>query len=180
MALASTIGVADAQPIEARRTRPDAGADAGTPPPVQNLLPDDILEDRPRSRSTGFDTSKLDRNAGRTPRHLVGSVTVSDVGVSDGRSREEVAASLEQLRPQFHTCYLKALQRKSDLRGKLELRWTIDASGSVGFAKLARTSLNSNEVITCVLNKLKSWKFPRSSADRAVASGTVVLNSPGY
>lgn len=66
-------------------------------------------------------------------------------------------------------CYTTALKTQPNLEGKLELDFDIGASGKVVRAEVGKKrtkfeNTNPDELATCVLPKLKTWKFPEPPA----------------
>ncbi len=58
-------------------------------------------------------------------------------------------------------CYEKQLKMNPELEGKLTVRFTIGLDGHISAAKIEDSSLNNMEVESCVLYKIKNWRFPR-------------------
>lgn len=60
-------------------------------------------------------------------------------------------------------CYAKAKETRPDLAGKLSLDFTIGGDGSVTDVKTdPGSTINDADLNACVLEKTKSWKFPRT------------------
>ena len=57
-------------------------------------------------------------------------------------------------------CYEQSLQQKPDLAGKVVVLFIIDASGSVSEANVAEATLEDPNVESCVLSRIRRWKFP--------------------
>ena len=66
-------------------------------------------------------------------------------------------------------CYDKALRTKPDLKGTLRIRFLINTLGRVG-AVTIRSKAVGTSVATCVVSKLKHWRFARPTG------GTVSVN----
>ncbi|MEZ4454480.1 MAG: AgmX/PglI C-terminal domain-containing protein [Nannocystaceae bacterium] len=71
--------------------------------------------------------------------------------------REVVRAHQHELR----ACYEAGLRHHPDLRGVVEVRWTILPDTSVTDVVLSGTSLRDACVVTCVLREVATWTFPR-------------------
>jgi hypothetical protein len=65
-------------------------------------------------------------------------------------------------------CYEKALQKKPTLEGKLNLRFTIGMSGSVTNAVVSSKTLADTELNSCLINKVKTFIFPKPEGGSVV------------
>jgi TonB family protein len=59
-------------------------------------------------------------------------------------------------------CYQKALQSNPDLSGKVKVAFVILPDGKVPGAKVDDSSLNNSSVEECILNNVRTWKFPQA------------------
>ena len=57
-------------------------------------------------------------------------------------------------------CYEKELANKPDLAGRVVTRFKVDETGAVTEANVTSSTLGDANVETCVLNQIRSWKFP--------------------
>ncbi len=57
-------------------------------------------------------------------------------------------------------CYEKQLKIHPELEGKLMVKFTIGESGRVRSAIVTESTINNIEVESCVLYKIKGWRFP--------------------
>lgn len=71
----------------------------------------------------------------------------------------------------FKKCYTDELQNSPDLEGKIVLSWTVDNTGSVQEAKVKSSTLNNKNMESCMLDTLRSQKFP-PAPDKTVAEIT--------
>lgn len=62
-------------------------------------------------------------------------------------------------------CYERALTRNRGLSGKLVLQWNIEERGRVTAAKVVSNQLDDT-VSSCIIQRLKTWKFPEPPADQ--------------
>lgn len=69
-------------------------------------------------------------------------------------------------------CYTRELRRDPDLRGKLVVRFVVGESGSVKYAAIRGSTLDSRIVEDCVLDKVRAATFPRPRG------GTVIVSYP--
>ena len=74
---------------------------------------------------------------------------------------------------QIQFCYEKELLRNQSLSGKVIFQWTISTRGRVSQVKTVKSTMRSNAAITCMISKIKTWKFPKPRGD-----GTVIVTYP--
>ena len=60
----------------------------------------------------------------------------------------------------FRACYEKGLGRSSQLHGKVTVRFAIDASGRVAYARDEGSNLPDPEVVSCVVSGYSALRFP--------------------
>jgi len=78
-----------------------------------------------------------------------------------GLDRDQIAAVINRHIGEVIYCYEKGLQVKSKLSGRVGVKFTINGSGIVSAANVASSSLNSAQVESCVVSRLRTWKFPK-------------------
>jgi len=93
-------------------------------------------------------------------------------GIGEVRSNASLLAVLQRYAPGIRYCYDDALKRDATLGGKLVLRITVEANGSVSAAELLEDGLRSAAVLDCVLAQVKAWNFG------AVPAGRVSFRAP--
>ncbi|MCB0390045.1 MAG: AgmX/PglI C-terminal domain-containing protein [Bdellovibrionales bacterium] len=81
--------------------------------------------------------------------------------IEGGLDKSQIDAVVKRNLGQVIYCYEKGLQKEPDLSGRVAVRFIIAASGKVSFAKVHSTSLRSKPVESCIVSKLKTWKFPK-------------------
>jgi hypothetical protein len=59
-------------------------------------------------------------------------------------------------------CYQKGLQSNPALAGKVTVAFLIQPNGAVLGQKVAATTLENDSVESCILNNIKSWRFPQA------------------
>ena len=69
-------------------------------------------------------------------------------------------------------CYERALKRNPNLSGKVKVRWTITAAGTVSGVDIADDSMGDSEVSSCIKQLVARWRFP------APAGGSVEVEFP--
>ena len=106
----------------------------------------------------------------------LGNVGNAEVGVLDeetmvdgGLDKETIARIIRGQLGQIRYCYERQLSANPDLYGKIMVKFTIGAAGSVVAQAIGTTSLNNAMVEGCILRRIAGWQFP------APKGGTNVL-----
>jgi TonB family protein len=60
-------------------------------------------------------------------------------------------------------CYERALKRNPNLSGKIKVRWTITAAGTVSGVDISDDSVGDSEVSSCIKQLVARWRFPAPS-----------------
>jgi len=60
-------------------------------------------------------------------------------------------------------CYERALKRNPNLSGKVKVRWTITAAGTVSGVDISDDSMGDSEVSSCIKQLVARWRFPAPS-----------------
>ena len=81
--------------------------------------------------------------------------------VEGGLDKDQIAAVINRHIGEVIYCYEKGLQVKAGLSGRVGVKFTINGGGVVSSTGIGSTSLNSAQVEGCILNKLRTWKFPK-------------------
>lgn len=68
----------------------------------------------------------------------------------------------------FQKCYKAALKTNPELKGEVTLDWDIGDNGKVHRAEAKNSTLNAPEVETCMLEKLKTIRFPPANASQVM------------
>ncbi len=67
---------------------------------------------------------------------------------------------------QIRNCYERILNQKPDLFGKLVIEWDIENKGKVKKAKAIKNTTGSRKLASCVVKRLRSWRFPEPPDDQ--------------
>lgn len=87
----------------------------------------------------------------------VSALTVDRIGANVRRHTSDVRA-----------CYVRALGRRPDLGGRIEVRFTVHADGSVSAVSIERDDLGDPAMRECVESAVRSWTFPAGREDETV------------
>ena len=97
------------------------------------------------------------------------------------RSQKAISEVVMQNKNQVQYCYWRLKRRDSSLKGKVQVRFTIEASGEVSRVKFRSKWSGNNplggEAETCIENVIKSWRFPpiAESEGKVTAGATYIF-----
>lgn len=84
-----------------------------------------------------------------------------DTLVEGGLDQDQINSVVQSHIGQIVNCYEQGLQSKPSLSGRISVNFNINGSGAVNAARIANTSVDSKKVESCIVAKLRGWKFPR-------------------
>ena len=87
-------------------------------------------------------------------------------GSLDGEKVREVVSSH---RAELRSCYERAVRENPSLSGTCTVRIVIARDGRVGLASMQGSSLRSLPMERCVLQLVRTWRFPPPADGRAAA-----------
>lgn len=97
-----------------------------------------------------------------------GTVGTADVGIIDeetevdgGLDKEVISRYIQSQLGQIRYCYERQLSANPDLYGKVMIKFTIGAAGSVVAQTIGTSSLNNAMVEGCILRRVAGWQFPQ-------------------
>lgn len=88
-------------------------------------------------------------------------------------SKEEIGRVIRRNLARFKYCYEKQLNANPNLQGKVSVYFTIAPTGSVADASIRETSMNDENVESCVVKVMRSLVFPKPKG-----GGIVVVTYP--
>jgi len=91
-----------------------------------------------------------------------------DAVIEGGLDRDQINAVIRRHLGQVTNCYEGGLQSKPNLSGRVAVKFVISPQGNVSIANVAHTSLESQKVESCIVAKLRGWKFPKPKGNVAV------------
>ena len=115
------------------------------------------------SGNSGYGTGGLGTKAGT--KIVTGGAGESFSGTID---REAIRRVLKANERTIRTCYERQLNRNPDLLGKLVLTWDIAEGGRALNVRVGSNELGSAEVANCIMDRLKTWKFPDPPSNQVV------------
>lgn len=93
--------------------------------------------------------------------------------VMGGLTADEVGRIIRRHWNEIKYCYEKELSKDPNLYGKVGVYFEIGPVGDVTIAQVRETTMNNGEVESCMLSKVKLWKFPSPRG-----GGVVQVNYP--
>ena len=92
-----------------------------------------------------------------------GVVALSDdeeTVIEGGLDKDAIAEVIRRNLGQIRYCYERQLSSNRDLYGKVLVKFTIGATGTVAEQRVDNSTLKSAMVEGCILRRLAGWKFP--------------------
>jgi TonB family protein len=74
-------------------------------------------------------------------------------------------------------CFQRGLSKKPTLEGQVMVQFVIGASGEVFEPKVQSSSLNHSETEECIINRVRSWRFPPPEGGRTVVTYPFAMRS---
>ncbi len=62
-------------------------------------------------------------------------------------------------------CFQKAQMKNPELQGKIVVRVTVDADGNVSNIEVDESTIEDQEMVSCVLRMVRRWKFPATGGE---------------
>jgi len=95
---------------------------------------------------------------------------------------EKVREVVRSQGPALQACYEQALAQDVTLSGGCTVRIVVDRDGTVGSASIHHSSLGSLSLQRCVLERVRTWRFPPPGNGKAAAVEypLVFLRGPGH
>src|SRR5712671_6553006 len=173
---------------------PHLGADAryAAADEVGNASSHSLLTTNTPGSSGGIDAGSLSRNVGGGggrggggggmggPGVQVARAKSSIAGIGGGdrpkahsgpgasRTDEEIQIVFDRYKSAFYRDYNRALRSNPTLQGKMVLRLTIEPDGSVSMCQLQSTDMDSPDLVTQVVNRVKTINFGAKEGVQAV------------
>jgi len=83
-----------------------------------------------------------------------------ETSIEGGLDRDAIAEVIKRNLGQIRYCYERQLSSNPDLYGKVLVKFTIGADGTIVTNKVDNTTLKSEMVEGCIMRRMASWKFP--------------------
>lgn len=83
-----------------------------------------------------------------------------ETSIEGGLDRDAIAEVIKRNLGQIRYCYERQLSSNPELYGKVLVKFTIGADGTITTNKVDNTTLKSDMVEGCIMRRMSSWKFP--------------------
>ncbi len=80
--------------------------------------------------------------------------------VVGGLDKDVIARVIRRHQNEIKYCYEQELNKEPNLAGKVAVAFTIDPTGAVSDAQVSETSLNNTTTESCMLSRIRRWRFP--------------------
>jgi TonB family protein len=111
----------------------------------------------------GYGSIDLGGRGKDSTRVIPGKTTV--VG---GLDKDVIMKVIKRHQNEIKFCYEQELQKNPALGGKVAVAWTIDPTGAVNEANVSESSIGSANVESCILQRIRRWKFPEPAGGGVV------------
>jgi hypothetical protein len=113
-----------------------------------------------------------------------GSKRVGKIKVGSGATRGfcakgHIKSVVRRRAGAIRACYEKRLQLKPDLKGKIQVRWTIALDGKTTSVSVTSNTLGDSKVSNCVARVLRRMRFRKPEGGICVVQWPFVFNSSG-
>jgi membrane protein involved in colicin uptake len=177
------------------KNAPHLGTDAhyGAAVDTGQASPHSVLTTNTPGSSGGIDPGSLSRNVGGGggrggggggmggPGLQVARATSTIAGIGGGgdrpkahsgpgasRTDEEIQIVFDRYKSAFYRDYNRELRRNPTLQGKMVLRLTIEPDGAVSMCQMQSTDMDSPDLVTLVVNRVKTINFGPKDGVQAV------------
>ncbi len=118
---------------------------------------------------SGYGTGQGTNIKGQGKGQFEVGLNTQDATVEEGLTKDEVAKVIHSHINEIRYCYEAAILKDPTLAGKVMIDFKINATGMVPNAGVGEESLTDRQVGSCLIGKLKNWKFPQPRGGVMVA-----------
>jgi len=111
---------------------------------------------------------------------MVSAKLSKTVRVQGGMSREAVKRVIDEHLDEISYCYETALVANPSIMGKVIFEWKILMSGKVGSVSIKSSSINSNEIHSCIQAAIRTWQFPKPKGNQVMVSYPFIFDIVGF
>jgi hypothetical protein len=73
------------------------------------------------------------------------------------RSPEQITSIIMSHNQSIQDCYKQILKQRSEIRGKIMLRFSVTPSGTIGNIEIINSTINDDGLVQCILRRIKRW-----------------------
>jgi hypothetical protein len=88
-------------------------------------------------------------------------VLEEETEIEGGLDRDVIARIIQNQLGEIRYCYERQLSAEPDLYGKVQVKFTINETGTVLSQRVGITTLKNAMVEGCILRRMTRWKFPK-------------------
>ena len=115
-----------------------------------------------------------------TPKNVVAVAGQGgDLAVSGSLDRDVIYAVIRRNMNQYRYCYQRSLTKNPDLAGKVTISFVIAQDGTVATAQVESSTLDSEEVESCIAQRWKRMQFPAPTGGGIVKVTYPLVFAPG-
>lgn len=90
-------------------------------------------------------------------------ITLHRPEIIGSMNKRAIQKAIQKYKSNLYTCYTNALSQHKDLKGDITFAFIINSAGKVTSAVIKESTLNHKDLETCLIDKIKTWKFPPSN-----------------
>lgn len=119
--------------------------------------------------------------SGRKVRAMVTKASRQGIGTSGGvLDREAISRVVNGHFSEVQNCYERSLLHEPGLKGQLVVEWTIGLRGEVTRVGTRLSTVRSQELSSCILGRIKKWRFPAPKGGVVIVSYPFIFSSVGF
>jgi predicted Zn finger-like uncharacterized protein len=107
---------------------------------------------------------------------------IDDVAIPDGEvlSQDVIKKVVHARKQSVSICYSQSLKGQENLRGKLEIRVTVEPSGKVSRAVVETSAFKGSKLGECIAGKIQDWRFPSFAGEAQQVLVPFILERSSY
>ena len=127
---------------------------------IMELISEASIIGIPTKPSSSLQTKKVKP---KNKRRIKGALNATDIGTigtkSVYRSEKELSRVINKHNMAIEYCYKKETKINPNLKGDLDVEFTIDYSGRVNMVRIVRSSMYNKNIEKCISNRIRGWRF---------------------
>jgi hypothetical protein len=113
----------------------------------------------------GYGNSAVGSGEGRA---LSAMAVSNDVVLEGGLDRAVIQATIAKYLNQVRACYEQGLSQSPGISGTVTMNFEVGPAGSLGFARVQKSTLGHAGTENCIAGRMMGWKFPKPLGGVAV------------
>ncbi len=113
----------------------------------------------------GYGNSAVGSGEGRA---LSAMAVSNDVVLEGGLDRAVIQATIAKYLSQVRACYEQGLSQSPGINGTVTMNFEVSPVGSLGFARVQKSTLGHAGTESCIAQRMMGWKFPKPLGGVAV------------